>query len=178
MKINNIKNVIVICVIITTLISLILINNKRQNLIKILKLKNSIKEHEIIVKEKLIILKKQILDHKILEKHVYELKDLYHDKKKINQVKVVVITTQETHKRLRILMGSLHKFHQDIVTIIYGFNVGPKYEQEIKLWNNVIYINVFEEFFYENYVHYNKINFEYWKPILIQDSLNRFEKVF
>jgi hypothetical protein len=90
------------------------------------------------------------------------------------------LDSPERHEKTRTLVGSIHRFHEDVTIIIFGFNLLPKHESELKLWGNTEYYDI-KEFVVTSKVsrkvHKEENNFEYWIPIIIQRAAQLYGSV-
>jgi hypothetical protein len=103
---------------------------------------------------------------------------------------IVLLDTPESHANLRLLMGSLHRFHNTTIrTVIYGLNLSRHHSSEVLLWDHVDYFNVLRLFMVSDRVRNTAQKSEiitfppaqllapYWVPIIVKHALEHYDRV-
>jgi hypothetical protein len=100
--------------------------------------------------------------------------------KQVHRLKLVLIDTKETHENVRMLVGSIHKFHQGNIKIyIYGLNLPDYLQDEILLWEYVTFFDIEKEFITSSKADQppEHLDERLWRSVVIYDALDRAGKV-
>ncbi|KAG2383543.1 hypothetical protein C9374_004214 [Naegleria lovaniensis] len=108
-----------------------------------------------------------------------ELKKYAHSCKVLKHLSIVLIDTGgNVHKQIRTLVGTIHRYHEaELLIYVYGVDLDEPTRNEIYLWKNVEYWDVRE--LYQattNIDRPEKINAEYYKPVIFKHSVERLGK--
>lgn len=91
---------------------------------------------------------------------------------------VLIDTGGEVHKKIRQLVGSIHRYHEyELLIYIYGLDLDEAAKGEIHIWRNVEYWDIRSIYQVSTNVdRTEKIIAEYWKPVIFKHSVERLGK--
>ncbi len=84
-----------------------------------------------------------------------------------------MIDTDNTHKSIRSIVGSIHHHHGGSVkTVIYGLGLSQTKQNEIRLWENIDYVDVTLEFVVATRKDTTQPKYDVglWRPLIIKHA--------